>query len=223
MTTPQNPVPSAAEASAVVENQEQGSSQQPAPLVPGAPHGAFERFDEFGRPEPAFAAGEAGTLLGFLEFQRATFRWRTSGLTEEQLRRRVDGHASGMTLGGMLKHLSFVEFFWFELTALGKPTSQPWVDVDWDADPDWDWHSADQDGAEDLRAQWEESVATSQGIVTELLGEDPAAGLAGTHPAWGGAADVSLRWIIVHMIEEYARHNGHADLLREQIDGQTGE
>ena len=50
-----------------------------------------------------------------------------------------------------------------------------------------------------------------------------AAGLDATHPTWGGSADVSLRWILVHMIEEYARHNGHADLLREQIDGQTGE
>lgn len=223
MTTPQNQAPSEAEASAVVGKEDQDTQDRHAPLVPSVPHGAFLRVDERGRPEPAFAAGEAGTLLGFLEFQRATFRWRTQGLTDEQLRRTVDGHPSPMTLGGMLKHLSFVEFFWFEVTALGKPTSQPWVDVDWDADPDWDWHSADQDGAEDLRALWEESVATSQGIVTDLLGEDPAAGLAGTHPAWGGAADVSLRWIIVHMIEEYARHNGHADLLREQIDGQTGE
>ena len=223
MTTPQNPVPSAAEASAVVGKQEQDTQGLHAPLVPSVPHGAFLRCDEHGRPEPAFAAGEAGTLLGFLEFQRATFRWRTQGLTDEQLRRTVDGHPSPMTLGGMLKHLSFVEFFWFEVTALGKPASQPWVDVDWDADPDWDWHSADQDGAEDLRALWEESVATSQGIVTDLLGTDPAAALDATHPAWGGSADVSLRWIIVHMIEEYARHNGHADLLREQIDGQTGE
>lgn len=223
MTTPQNQAPSDAEASAVVGNEGQGSSDQPAPLVPAVPHGAFLGFDEHGRPEPAVSAGEAGTLLGFLEFQRATFRWRTQGLTDEQLRRTVDGHASTMSLGGMLKHLAFVEFFWFEVTALGRPTTQPWVDVDWDADPDWDWHSADQDGADELRALWEESVAKSQAIVTDLLGDDEAAALARTHPAWGGAQDVSLRWILTHMIKEYARHNGHADLLREQIDGQTGE
>ena len=138
MTTPQDPVPPEAEASAVVGKQEPDAQGQAAPLVPEVPHGAFLRVDEHGRPEPAFAAGEAGTLLGFLEFQRATFRWRTQGLTDEQLRRTVDGHPSAMTLSGMLKHLVFVEFIWFEATALHKPTSQPWVDVDWDANPDWD-------------------------------------------------------------------------------------
>lgn len=62
----------------------------------------------------------------------------------------------------------------------------------------------------------------SRAVVARLLSEDPRA-LDATHPAWGGRTEVSLRWILTHMIEEYARHNGHADLLREQIDGQTGE
>lgn len=179
-------------------------------------------YDEQGRPEPPHAADEAATLLAFLDFQRATFAWRTSELDDAALRRRLDGHPSEMTLGGMLKHLAFVEFFWFEVIAHGKPTSEPWVSVDWDADADWDWHSAAQDSAEEVRDLWRESVERSRAVVVRLLADGPAA-LDATHPAWGGRADVSLRWILTHMIEEYARHNGHADLLREQIDGQTGE
>ncbi|XNY99789.1 DUF664 domain-containing protein [Micrococcus luteus] len=132
MTTPQDPLPPKTDASAVVGKEDQDAHGQAAPLVPEVSHGAFLRVDEHGRPEPGFTADEVGTLLGFLEFQRATFRWRRQGLTDQQLRRTVDEHASAMTLGGMLKHLAFVEFIWFEATALRKPTSQPWVDVDWD-------------------------------------------------------------------------------------------
>ena len=143
-------------------------------------------------------------------------------LDDAALARRLDGHPSEMTLGGLLKHLAFVEFFWFEVTAHGTPASEPWVSVDWDADPDWDWHSAAEDSAEDLRALWRESVERSRAVVERLLEAGPAA-LDATHPAWGGREQVSLRWILTHMIEEYARHNGHADPLREQIDGQVGE
>lgn len=75
---------------------------------------------------------------------------------------------------------------------------------------------------EDLRALWRESVERSDAILERLLGDGPAA-LDVTHSAHGGRDHVSLRWILTHMVEEYARHNGHADLLREQIDGQTGE
>ncbi|MDO4240201.1 DUF664 domain-containing protein [Micrococcus sp.] len=127
-----------------------------------------------------------------------------------------------MTLGGMLKHLAFVEFFWFEVTADGAPTSEPWVSVDWDADPDWDWNSAGADSAERLHELWTTAVERSRAVVARLLADGPAT-LDAMHPAWGGRGHVSLRWILTHMIEEYARHNGHADLLREQIDGQTGE
>lgn len=70
------------------------------------------------------------------------------------------------------------------------------------------------------------SADRSRGIVTSLIAEhdgDRAAAFAAEHPAWGGQAPVSLRWILTHMIGEYARHHGHADLLREAIDGQTGE
>lgn len=183
---------------------------------------AAPRIDEHGRPEPPFHGSETATLLGFLDFQRTTLAWRTDGLDDAALARRLDGHPSEMTLGGLLKHLAFVEFFWFEVTAHGTPASEPWVSVDWDADPDWDWHSAAEDSAENLRALWRESVERSRAVVERLLEAGPAA-LDATHPAWGGREQVSLRWILTHMIEEYARHNGHADPLREQIDGQVGE
>ncbi|MCK6214828.1 DinB family protein [Micrococcus luteus] len=183
-------------------------------------------YDDQGRPEPPFAAGEAATLLGFLDFLRATIEWKTADLDTAALHRRLPGHPSAMTLGGLLKHLAFVEFWWFEAVALGEPTSAPWVGADFDADPDWDWHSAAQDSAADLRALWQGQVERSRQIVVDLLaadGDDGDAALARAHRIREGRDPVSLRWILTHMIEEYGRHAGHADLLREGIDGQTGE
>lgn len=183
-------------------------------------------YDDQGRPEPPFAAGEAATLLGFLDFLRATIEWKTADLDTAALHRRLPAHPSAMTLGGLLKHLAFVEFWWFEAVALGEPTSAPWVGADFDADPDWDWHSAAQDSAADLRALWQGQVERSRQIVVDLLaadGDDGAAALARAHRIREGRDPVSLRWILTHMIEEYGRHAGHADLLREGIDGQAGE
>ncbi|GAA1169847.1 DinB family protein [Ornithinimicrobium humiphilum] len=176
------------------------------------------QVDEQGRPEPPMVAGEAATLLGFLDFQRATLEWKTRGLDEAGLRTTLP--PSGMTLAGLLKHLAWVEDFWFVHTAGGSPMPEPWAGVDWDADHDWEWHSALEDDAPALRATWEASVARSRALVDRLL---VTSGLDGTHTAWGGRAEVTLRWILVHMVEEYARHNGHADLLREAVDGVTGE
>ena len=176
------------------------------------------QLDDQGRIEPPLAADEAATLTGFLDFQRGTLEWRTRGLSEEDLRHSLEGHPSGMTLGGLLKHLAYVEDYWFSEVVGGREDVRPWADVDWEADNDWDWHSAGEDSAADLRALWEASVGRSRAVVADRLGD-----LGATSPAWGGRADVSLRWVLTHMIEEYARHNGHADLLREVIDGQTGE
>lgn len=170
------------------------------------------------RPEPPHAADEATTLLGFLDFLRATVEWKTQGLPDDQLRRRLDAHPSGMTLGGLLKHLAYVEDYWFATVVGGDVDVQPWASVDWSADEDWDWHSADQDTGQELRGLWQESVGRSRAVVADRLGE-----LGTTYPAWGGRDEVSLRWVLTHMVEEYARHAGHADLLREQVDGQTGE
>ncbi|WP_162802733.1 mycothiol transferase [Ornithinimicrobium avium] len=116
--------------------------------------------DEHGRPEPPFVAGEAATLLGFLDFQRATLAWKTRGLGEEGLRARL--HPTGMTLAGLVKHLAWVEDYWFTQTAAGQPEPDPWAGVDWAADESWEWSSAVADGPEELRTTWETSVARSR-------------------------------------------------------------
>ena len=93
--------------------------------------------------------------------------------------------------------------------------------MDWDADPDWEWHSAAEDSPEELRAIWEDAVARSRAVVTEALASGGLDQLA--RRTWPDGSAPSLRWILLHMIEEYARHNGHADLIRESVDGETGE
>jgi len=175
--------------------------------------------DEQGRPEPPVADGELATLLGFLDFQRATFEWKCSGLDAAGLRATIG--PSPMTLGGMLKHLAYVEDRWFAAT-LRDIRTEPWSTVDWHADRDWDWHSAAHDGPETLRTLWRDTVANSRAMVEAALEEGGLDQLSRA-PAWQDGRRTSLRWILCHMIEEYARHNGHADLLRESIDGQTGE
>jgi uncharacterized damage-inducible protein DinB len=158
-------------------------------------------------------------LLGFLDYQRATFAWKTSGLDAAGLQATVG--ASTMTLGGMLKHLALVEEYWFSEWLLGRDAAAPWDAIDWKADPDWDWESAAKDSPEELRALVEEAAARSRAAVTESLGQGDLGQLAKRTGSDGRSP--SLRWILCHMIEEYARHNGHADLLRESIDGETGE
>ena len=175
--------------------------------------------DEQGRPNPPFEADEIDTALGFLEFQRATMAWRTRGLDAGGMATSVA--ASTMTLGGMLKHLAFVEECWLGERFAGREQSLPWSSVDWDADPDWDWHSAADDSPEQVVTLWEKSVAESREIVAAAL-LDGGLDQPMRQPFPDGRA-ASLRWIVLHLIEEYVRHNGHADLIREAIDGQTGE
>jgi uncharacterized damage-inducible protein DinB len=158
-------------------------------------------------------------LLGFLDFHRATLAWKVADLDADGLRATVG--ASSMTLGGMLKHLALVEDNWFARSLHGLPARPPWDTVDWKADRDWEWHSAADDSPEALRTLWEEAVARSRERVAEALERGGLDQIAVRTCPDGRAP--SLRWILVHMIEEYARHNGHADLIREAIDGQTGE
>lgn len=177
------------------------------------------RIDEHGRPEPPLAAGEVDTLLGFLEFHRATLAWKCSGLDADGLQATVG--ASSMTLGGMLKHLAYVEDWWCSRWLHGRDPAPPWDTVDWKADEDWDWHSAADDSPEELRQLWEEAVERSRSCIAEALEHGGLDRLSAR--SWPDGQTHSLRWILVHLVEEYARHNGHADLLRESIDGLTGE
>jgi uncharacterized damage-inducible protein DinB len=176
-------------------------------------------LDEHGRPEPPPSADERGTLLGFLDYQRATLAWKCRGLDADALRRTVG--ASSMTLGGLLKHMAIVELGWFAESLHGRDPGPPWNQVDWDADRDWEWHTAANDTPEELFALWNDAVERSRSLVEEALAEGSLDRLA--ERKWSDGRAPSLRWILCHMIEEYARHNGHADLLRESIDGETGE
>ena len=178
-------------------------------------------LDEQGRPEPPLAADETASILGFLEFQRATLAWKCSGLDAAGLR--ATTAASSMTLGGLLKHMAYVEDLWFSRRLYGRDKTPPWDAVDWDADRDWDWHSAADDSPEELMALFDEAVARADRAIDEALAKPTGVETLSVRATRTGDQHFSLRWILVHMIEEYARHNGHADLLREAVDGETGE
>lgn len=178
-------------------------------------------IDEQGRPEPPFAADEAASLVGYLDYQRATLEWKTRGLTTDQLRMRIP--SSAMTLGGLLGHLAWVESFWFEETVAGQTPPEPWASTDFDADEDADWTLGTTLEGDELRSLWVANVERSRCVVDSLLEDEGADALGKTVPAWGGREHLSVRWVLLHMIEEYARHNGHADVLREAVDGETGE
>lgn len=175
--------------------------------------------DEHGRPEPDPASNEVDTLLGFLEFQRATLEWKTRGLDESELRTPLP--SSSMTLAGLLNHMAWVEDHWFSYFLLAHDRHDDWVGLTATVDRDAEWNEALVLAADDVRQRWGRACDASRRNVAVVLGRGSIDQLAAR--AWPSGVAPSLRWILVHMIEEYARHNGHADLLRESIDGQTGE
>ena len=176
-------------------------------------------IDDYGRPEPEPAAGEVETLLGFLDYQRATLKWKCKRLNAAGLSTKIA--ASSMTLGGLLKHMAFVENEWFARWLSDSERLEPWLSIDWSAQPDWEWETAASNTPAELMGQWLEAVDLSRSITKEALASGGLEQLA--KRKWPNGESPSLRWILVHMIEEYARHNGHADLLREFVDGETGE
>ena len=171
------------------------------------------------RTFPPIDGDERSTLAGFLQHHRDTLEWKCRGLDRAALA--ATTASSTMTLGGLLKHLAFVEDHWSVYWVAGRERSAPWATVDWAADPDWDWNSAVDDEPEDLLAMWKASARLAQHTLDAAIDESGLDGVASRRNREGEA--VSLRWVYVHLIEEYARHNGHADLLREAIDGETGE
>jgi uncharacterized damage-inducible protein DinB len=178
-----------------------------------------QAFDIDARIEAPLHGSEVAILRGSLAFQRDTLRWKCSGLTADQLAQPLA--PTTMTLGGLMKHLALVESQWFDHWFRDAGFAPPFDTFDWDADGDWDFESARDDSPEDLRALFDEAVRRSDAVVDEALargGLDVESVL--TSPKTGET--FTLRWILVHMIEEYARHNGHADLVRESIDGLTG-
>ena len=153
-------------------------------------------------------------LDGWLNFHRATLLRKCAGLSDDQLRIR-SASPSTLSLLGLVRHMSEVERYWFRRCLLGEDAPPIYYsDDNEDGDFD-DVHAADV--ASDF-AIYRREVALCRAILAEHTDLD---GIG--HQRRREVHDVSLRWMYVHMIEEYARHNGHADLLRERIDGTTGE
>jgi hypothetical protein len=170
-------------------------------------------------PEPPVAGDETATLLGSLERQRAIFAWKSGGLDAAGLQATVG--VSTMTLGGLLKHLALVEDEFFSHRVRGRELGAPWDAADWDADPDWEWHSAAQQTPGELYQLYRDAVARSRAAVAEALADGGPDQLI--RFTWPDGRTPSLRRLLADIIEEYARHNGHADLIRESVDGLTGE
>ena len=164
---------------------------------------------------PPFDADERAMLLGFLDLYRATLIRKAAGLTQEELARPLP--PSTLTLGGLLKHMAVVEDDWFTSDMAGRDLPEPWVSVDWEVDPDWDLNSAKDDSPEELLTLFETACERSRAVVAACDSLDQRSMKTDRRGEY-----FTLRWILVHMIEEYARHCGHADFLREAIDGQRG-
>ena len=172
------------------------------------------------RTDPPLAADEATTLVAVLAYHRDTLRLKTEGLTSDQLAQRLA--PSALTLGSLLKHVALNEASWFGEVLHGRPMPEPWASADWDADRDWEMTSAKDDSPEELRRLMDESVEQARRDIDAALAEGGLEFRSATL-ARKENESFSLRWILLHMIEEYARHNGHADFLREAVDGVTGE
>ena len=160
--------------------------------------------------DPSDAGDQVGTLLSYLERQRATFAWKSGGLDAAGLS--ATHPPSSMTLGGMLKHLARFEDDMSTEWLSGEPQLAPWNAVDWDADHAWDWRTAGEETPAQLYTRWQEAVDRSRTLFAA----------AAADPDARPSEAPSLSYILVNMIEEYARHNGHADLIRESVDGLVG-
>jgi hypothetical protein len=169
--------------------------------------------------EPPFAGTEAEHLVGALERLRATFRWKASGLDPAGLRTAVG--ASSLTLGGLLKHLAVCEDYMFTTKMRGEPIGAPWDGTDWDGDDDWEFTSAAADSPAQLYEFWDGAVERSRARLGAALADGGLGQLV--HASSPDGRHASLRRLVCDLIEEYGRHTGHADLIRESVDGLVGE
>jgi uncharacterized damage-inducible protein DinB len=167
------------------------------------------------RTDPPLTADEAATILGFLEYQRQTLAWKCADLTPEQLATRAVP-TSEVTLLGLVRHLAAVEVGW--LVGFGGLPFDIWPEVVRDEDEQWR-----VDPATVTAADVESAEATARAVADTVRSVVGQLSPDTTDRPWGRDDAFSLRWVLVHLVEEYARHNGHADLLREAIDGVTGE
>jgi hypothetical protein len=166
---------------------------------------------EDNRVGPPHFGTERETLRAFLDFHRATLAIKCRGLTDDQLRER-SVPPSTLTLLGLVRHMAEVERAWFRRTFEDREAPMVWSDeVDFQAAYD-----ASGSSRSEAFAAWEAEVARSRAVEAAVESLDSA----GYQPRW--EEEVSLRMVMVHVLLDYARHNGHADLLRERIDGEVG-
>ena len=168
---------------------------------------------------PLTAPAEVESLLSVLERNRRTFAWKTSGLDEKGLA--ATTAASSMTLGGLVKHVALVEADWLAVKLAGREYGPPWDAVDFEDDPDWEWRTGAMDSPHEVYAVWRGAVERSRKLVTEVIQERGLDGPASF--TWPDGRTPTVRVMLLDMIEEYARHTGHADILREAVDGRVGE
>lgn len=166
------------------------------------------------RTEPLPRSDERTTLTDFLNWHRQTLELKCAGLSPEQLARRAV-EPSAISLLGLVRHMADVEHYWFRELLAGQDVPPRFHSA---ADPDGDFEGAQgtAGAVEEAWRAWREAVDFSDAFVESA----PDLDVTGNDRRRG---TISLRWVMVHMIEEYARHNGHADFLRERIDGATGE
>lgn len=171
------------------------------------------------QPQSSGARTEAEALADVLERNRRTFAWKTCGLDQKGLS--ATTAASAMTLGGLVKHVALVEADWLAVKLAGQDYGAPWDAVDFDADPDWEWRTGASDAPEGLYAVWRAAAERSRALVAEIITQRGLDGPASF--TWPDGGIPTVRDMLLDMIEEYARHTGHADVLREAVDGRVGE
>ena len=169
--------------------------------------------------EPPMAGTELEHLTGALDRLRTTFRWKAGDLDTAGLQARIG--ASSLTLGGLLKHLALVEDYTFTTKLRGGSPGEPWETSYRDDVPDWPFVSAVDDTPEQLYALWDGAVARSRERLAAAVADGGLDLLADV--AWPDGSRASLRRLVFDLVEEYGRHTGHADLLREAVDGLVGE
>lgn len=166
------------------------------------------------RREPDPDASEIEMLGQYLDVQREALLAKTDRLDREQM---AQLHPpSTLTLAGLVYHLSLAEEDWMKIHFLGQPDRAPFLGADWDADPDWQFRVPAEIGPEQLRQRYRDACDRSRAVVRQASGLEQLS----VEPVRG--KHFSLRWVLLHLIEETARHAGHADLLREAIDGSVG-
>ncbi|WP_353940545.1 DinB family protein [Streptomyces sp. HUAS MG91] len=167
----------------------------------------------FTHERPPFQADERTALIGWLDLQRQILRWKCEGLSEADAHRGVLTSSPAMTMAGLISHMRWVEHTWLEVMFLGGDgTGNPSFDEE---DEDADWRTGGATLAH-LLAEYEAQCARSNEIVAAASLDD-----IGRHPGYR-AGNANLRWMLIHLVEETGRHAGHADIVRELLDGSKG-